>query len=221
MRSLTCSCSQRAKLNILIKKIKKNNIQSSYLKKLDSSFTSDIKRIQSKINIIPCPNTEEICEIFTTPNMGRGVRAIISLPKCSKIGCYIGPVKEGNFNDERWKYSFQYVFKNSSVDGSSIESMMSLLNHSDKPNCDVFYEIHKVEEIEEIHLTFILSKDVKRGEEIYIDYGESYWRHASELGIIKDTRQRLITEYFNSYYKYYWRQIGQIFPIFIQQFMHS
>ncbi len=200
MRSLTCSCSQRAKLNILIKKIKKNNIQPSYLKKLDSTFIADIKSIQSKTKTIHCPKTEEICEIFTTPNMGRGVRAKISLPKSAKIGCYIGPIKEGHYYDERWKYSFQYVFKKYSVDGSSIESIMSLLNHSDKPNCDVLYEIHKVEDIEEIHLTFILSKDVKRGEEIYIDYGKEYWEFASKSGIIKETRQRLITEYFNSYY---------------------
>jgi len=196
MRTLTCTCVQRAKFNTLIKSIKKNNISKSCFKKLDSSFTSDLKKIKEN-PVIECPKTDDFCEIFQTPNMGRGVRAKIDLLKNTKIGCYIGPIVTNENKDVDWIYAFQYVFKNTGVDGSKIESMTSLLNHADKPNCDVFFQIHSIYGIEEIHLTFFLNKDVKMGEEIFIDYGTEYWENAKLKGINKDIKQKLITDYFH------------------------
>ena len=199
MRSLTCTCTQRAKINTLVKTIKKDSIPKSYLQRLDSLFVKDIERIKSD-GAFECPNTEEICELFETPFMGKGVRAIKDISKSAKIGCYIGPIIVGNTVDENWKYTYQYVFKNSAVDGSTKESFTSFFNHSDNPNCDVHYELHNVADLEEIHITFFLKRDVKKGEEIFIDYGPDYWIYAETLGIKKDIRQTLITDYFNYYF---------------------
>lgn len=201
MKSLTCNCAQRAKINQLIKSIKKDDFSQSYLKKLDRTFVKELPKIKCK-PIIPCPPTESLCEIFSTPNMGRGIRAKVELFKGEKIGCYIGSIKAESYTDETWKYAFQYTFKDYSIDGSSIESMMSLLNHSDNPNCNVDYEIHKVDGIEEIHLTFFLLKDVLPGQEIFIDYGQEYWEYANKNGIHKDIKQKLITDYFTILGKY-------------------
>jgi len=198
MKNLTCSCSQHAKIKILIKTIRKKDILPDYyLKKLDSTFKSDINKIKNG-PVVECADTDNLCEVFNTPNMGRGVRVKRDLVKNLRVGCYIGPIIQDKdyTNDENWKYQFQYIFKNSSIDGSTEESIMSLLNHSDKPNCDVEYEIHMINGIEEIHLTFILNKDVKKDDELYIDYGRQYWEHAAKLGIYKDIKQKLITDFF-------------------------
>ncbi len=196
MKNLTCSCYNRVKMKVLIKTIqKKEKIPDYYLKKLDSSFKSSIQKIKKEY-ITECPNTEEFCEVFNTPNMGRGIRAKMDLLKDTKIGCYIGPIIDNYVSDDKWKYYFQYVFKTMSIDGSGIETMMSLMNHSDKPNCDVPFEIHLVNGFEEIHITFVLNRDVKKGDEIFIDYGDEYWTYAAKVGINKDIRQKLITDYF-------------------------
>lgn len=201
MKTITCSCVHRAKLNTLIKTIKKDKIPDYCLKKLDSGFKSNLNRIKNNL-VIRCPDTEELCEIFKTPNMGYGVRVKKDLSENTKIGCYIGPLIFGkNDDDEKWIYSFQYVFSDSAIDGSTKESMTSLLNHSNKPNCNVDFEIHSVDGIEEIHLTFCLNKDVKMGEEVFIDYGEDYWRYAVKLGIRRDIKQTLITDYYGKIYK--------------------
>jgi len=198
MKYISCSCVQRAKLNSIVKSIKKKKYSDKFLSKnFDKSFIKDMDKMLEK-KIISCPDTECLCEVFTTPNMGRGVRTIQYLEKGTKIGCYIGRLlhkNDKNLNDT-WKYNFQYPFTDFTIDGSTKDSIMSLLNHSDKPNCSSFYEIHKIGEIEEIHITFYLNKDVDIGEELFIDYGDEYWEYSAKIGIRKDKKQKLITDYF-------------------------
>jgi len=146
-----------------------------------------------------CPNSEEMCEIFTTPTMGRGIRAKKHITKGTKIGCYLGTLKH---NTERksgddWRYDFCYGMKNYYIDGSQCESMMSILNHSDSPNVDTKYHIHKINGVEEVHIVFITRNHIMYHEELFIDYGEDYWKGAEKEGIMKQKRQSLITDYFS------------------------
>ena len=130
--------------------------------------------------------------------MGRGVRSKIFIPNNTNIGCYIGNLKHNSESNNDWIYSFQYVLKDYYIDGQNIDSITSLFNHSDNPNVRVFSELHDADELHEVHITFYTNKDIKIGEELFIDYGPSYWISAKEKGIFKDIKQKLITDYFVS-----------------------
>lgn len=200
MKNIRCTCAHRAKLNFINKVIKNRKLfsEKTLKKKLDSDFYKNIDKIAGR-PIINCPNTNEICEVFLTPNMGRGIRAKTSLPKDFCIGCYIGELLKNSEKEENWKYGFCYVLNGYYIDGSTFDSITSLINHSNKPNLDVKFEVHNVDEIMELHITFYTNKEIDPKEELFIDYGSEYWEHAKKLGIRKDCKQRLITEYFVSY----------------------
>jgi len=201
MRNIRCNCSLRAKLNFINKVLKnKNKFSSKVLKKnLDADFQKEIDKIKER-SIIECPNTNEICEVFETPNMGRGIRAKNYIPPNFCIGCYIEDLRKNKDVDEdNWRYSFYYVLNGYYIDGSKLDSITSLINHSNNPNLSIRNEIHIADGIEELHITFYTKREIQPKEELYIDYGPEYWVYAEKNGIRRDTKQRLITEYFNSY----------------------
>jgi len=206
MKNIKCSCTLRAKLNFSSKIIKKKTRYSDKLLNhiFENDFLKNLDKIKEK-GIKSCVNTDEICEVFLTPNMGRGVRAKTFIPEKTNIGCYIGELMHNDRNEEEdiWKYSYHYIFKKYFIDGSSGDSITSFLNHSDKPNVTDTFELHEVNDYEEIHITFYTTCDIHQGEELFIDYGDGYWKYSEKQGIRKDSRQRLITEYFPSYYKIY------------------
>lgn len=197
MGKLRCRCAFKSKLNLL-NKIVKNPAKYSqkYLEHLlEKDFIFDIEKIPKRENI--CHLSENYVEVFNTCNMGKGIRAKMDLIKGQRIGCYMGELKRSKEESEDWRYNFTYAIRGFYIDGKN-GSLMSYLNHSSKPNVDVIWESHKVDDDEEIHLVFRLNKDVEILEELFIDYGEEYWNYAKKQGIIKTTKQRLITEFFSS-----------------------
>jgi SET domain-containing protein len=140
--------------------------------------------------------------------MGKGVRAIKHIPKNTPIGCYMGTVKHQSEirKSDDWRYNFFYALKDYTIDGSNCDSIMSLINHSDKPNIQVSHHLHSIgnpsKPVEEVHIVFITKTDIEPYTELFIDYGEDYWKASKLMGINKQIeqpnthKQKLITDYF-------------------------
>lgn len=184
----------RPKINLLGKIIKnKKKYSKEFLEKiLDKDFINEYTKI--KIDKESCVNSSDKVEIFKTIDMGLGIRAKKDLLGREEIGCYYGELKRKG-DSVGWKYDFGYALKDYYIDGE-MGGYMSYLNHSDNPNVDVIWKMHDIGTNNELHLVFRLNKNVKKGEELFIDYGEEYWEYARKIGIIKTTKQKLITEFF-------------------------
>ena len=85
--------------------------------------------------------------------------------------------------DQHVPIPFTLVNENDPAHFDSIEGGMSphrpfcYLNHADKPNCEVVGVAKGRPE----RLYLVLLKNVKRGTELTIDYGEEYWRLISTM----------------------------------------
>ena len=170
-------------------------------KECDPVFFNKLKKEKLSKKSIPCPCTTKYCETFETESMGIGVRTKKFIPSGTKIGCYLGTLK--NLNDKKrkddWRYDFQYLFKKYYVDGSNKLSIMSYVNHSNDDNVNVLYELHSTNSGEECHIVYQTKNDIEMNEEVFIDYGNDYWNfYHKEKGNKKENKkQRLITDYFN------------------------
>ena len=162
----------------------------------DFFFNELLKKNIEKMSVkCPCSSSNQYCELFKTLNMGYGVRSKKYIPFGTKIGCYLGTIK--NMNDREiiddWRYDFQYIFNKYYVDGSNKLSLMSSVNHSIDNNIHILYELHYTEELkEECHIVFQASKDIEMNEELFINYGDDYWNHFNK----QNKNQKLITDYF-------------------------
>ena len=193
MGGLRYKSAYRPKVNLLGKIVKdRKRYGRDYLEKiLDKDFLESLSK--NCIKRGECMIPEEYVEIYETLEMGKGIRLRRDMEKNMEIGCYLGELKgKGDMSDG--VYNFAYALKDFYVDGKN-GSLMSFCNHSDKPNVDVVWRMHNVGN-DELHLVFRLNKDVKKGEELFIDYGDGYWEWMKNNSVIKTTRQRLITEFF-------------------------
>jgi SET domain-containing protein len=163
------------------------------------------KKLNKPFEISTCPDTSKYCEIFDTEFIGQGVRAIDYIPKNTVIGCYLGCIKLQRTDKVDWKYSFAFALNPYVIDGSDKKSMMSIVNHSRDPNVDIDYQYHIVDGKKQCHIVFITKKHIFTGEELYIDYGDDYWKWASKNGMIElgrmvlerpNKKQKKITDYF-------------------------
>lgn len=73
-------------------------------------------------------------------------------------------------NDTKSKFVERYAFDFDGVQVCTVLGIASLCNHSDDANAEI--------EIDEERRTYRLLalRDIKRGEEILIDYGADYWQ---------------------------------------------
>ncbi len=173
--------------------------------KLETSLYNKIVRHKKKgidLYIGKCPNSDEFCEIVETDTMGDGVIAIQDIPSKTAIGCYIGCIDLTNAKTYDWRYAFAYGLNGYIIDGSEKKSMMSIINHSRNPNVNVEYVYHLVNGKKQIHIVFITAENIRKGDELFIDYGDEYWIYAKSLGINEIDRderplkQQKITDYF-------------------------
>ncbi len=166
----------------------------------DSSFYNEL--IHNKIPKMSsrCPNSDIYCEVFQTETMGRGIRAKVFIPRGTTVGCYLGILKHVNDRQstDEWRYDFAFTFNKFFIDGSNIKSLMSLVNHSHNNNIVAEYRLHNTEYMEECHIAFIATTDITHGEELFIDYGNEYWKYYEKQKNILpiDKNQPLITDYF-------------------------
>jgi len=193
MGGLRYKSAYRPKVNLLGKIVKnRKRYDKDYLARvLDKDFMESLSKrcIKSGECMVP----EDYVEVYETVDMGKGIRAKKGLEKGMEIGCYLGELKSSGDRSDG-VYDFAYALKGFYVDGKN-GSLMSFCNHSDRPNVDVIWRMHNVGN-DELHLVFRLNRDVKKGEELFIDYGEEYWEGMKKNGVIKTTRQRLITDFF-------------------------
>jgi SET domain-containing protein len=98
---------------------------------------------------------------------GMGFFADEEIKNGTKIVQYIGPkVLNKNADEEPHDYFF-WVNKKYSIDGSPLYNMARYVNYSHDPNAE------SVDEGGKIYFTAI--KDIKKGEEITIDYGDWHY----------------------------------------------
>jgi len=195
MPKLHYSGSIRPKIRLLNKIIKSpQKYSDKFKKKLIDSYSKDtFEKINQLDEKCVCVESEELCELFDTLNMGKGIRAKCDLKAGTRIGCYLGnliPNKEVSLGN---KYIYQYFLKNYCIDGMENNGLMSYLNHMRNPNVGEVWRLHMVDGNGELHLEFYLKKDVAKGKELFIDYGSDYWKLDPWK---EDKKQTFITDFF-------------------------
>ncbi len=66
-----------------------------------------------------------------------------------------------------WKYVFNPIYRNSSQTAVAL-GYCSMYNHSSDPNIRYIQDCDRI-------MRFIAVKTIKRGEEMFINYGKEYW----------------------------------------------
>lgn len=113
-----------------------------------------------------------LVKVGTSLVAGRGIFAAVDLPKNYILAKYCSKTKIGK--PPRWGTYYGLVFGDNSefyVDGltpdGKIEEWSALINHSSAFNCKF-----------DVHRNIVTTKKVKRGDEMFIDYGANYWKDA-------------------------------------------
>lgn len=189
----------RPKLRFLCSSlIKEKPISKNYQKYLSDDFI-----FGSKDNFMPsreCSvNLDKYVNILDTDFIGKGAFAREDIPKDTYLGCYLGEYVYDIVckSFEETMYYFSTVFHNYAVNG---KNATRYFNHSDDFNVSVMDVIHE----NDIHNGFYTNKDIKKGEQLFIDYGDGYWKKAEKYGYFKyEDDPYLNSEYLNSEYLNY------------------
>ena len=200
MKTNTCVCmSDREESNLLVDMMMNpSSYNDYYLKtKLDICVYNQIKRMGAITEVGMCAETNDMCEIFDTEKMGKGVRALTYIHEGTLIGCYLGKLCRNKdvLPGRDWRYDYAYGLKGWFIDASDKLCEMAMVNHSRKKvNVAVEYEVHGVPyeeysepdcEVVECHIAFRARKDIEKGTELFIDYGDDYWRFAKKMGCLE------------------------------------
>ena len=121
---------------------------------------------------------EENFEIKTSsiPKSGKGVFSLIQIKKGDTIGSYIGRyMKDKEFESGKHEnnHYILYICKDCYIDAEDLKksNYTRFINHSKKPNCKfVVSTRHKTARVEAL-------RNIKIGEELYLDYGPEFWIH--------------------------------------------
>ncbi len=117
---------------------------------------------KEKINI----NLKKFIKIKRGIN-GLGLFTDIDIKKGEFIIEYWGDIiSEKEANVRGGKYLFQ-TSSNRHVDGSTRQNIARYVNHSCRPNCET--------EIKRGQIFISSIKNIKKGEELFYDYGKEYW----------------------------------------------
>ncbi|MBS3168436.1 SET domain-containing protein-lysine N-methyltransferase [Candidatus Woesearchaeota archaeon] len=122
----------------------------------------------------------EYIEVRDSKIHNNGVFAVKDIPKGTKIIEYVGNKITKSQSDKRSdeileenkknsSYGAVYIFelnKKYDLDGSVEWNTAKYINHSCSPNCEV--------NIIKGHIWIISSKDIKKGEELFYNYGYEY-----------------------------------------------
>ena len=183
----------RPKLRYLCSLMKEHkSIPKHYQKFLDNDF---IFRTKEKVNLMPskdcCCNVNKYLEVKETDSMGKGVFAREDIKEGTYLGCYLGEyvlyIPCSSF--EETMYYFSTAIHNYAVDG---KNMLRYFNHSDDHNVDVLDVIHEGD----IHNGFFANKEIKKGEQLYINYGDEYWKKAEVFGYFKYEENPYLENYY-------------------------
>ena len=108
--------------------------------------------------------------------VGFGVFANARLKKGEMVGEYTGEVKKGD-SSSKSAYIFAFMIygnfmANYVLDAEKAGNEMRFVNHSQTPNLDFKYVFSQGQ----WHIIFVANRDVKVGEQLFINYGSSYWK---------------------------------------------
>ncbi len=110
--------------------------------------------------------------------IGFGVFAYEDIPAEAYIGEYTGLVRQLNrLHPDHNAYCFQYPTRFWSwnymiIDALRAGNELRFINHSDIPNLKPACLLDRGL----LHLVFLANRDLKKGEQLTIDYGSDYWR---------------------------------------------
>ncbi|NNE92313.1 MAG: SET domain-containing protein-lysine N-methyltransferase [Verrucomicrobiales bacterium] len=137
----------------------------------------------------------EWCEIRESPIHGRGLYATKNIPNETYVIEYVGERVDKEESDRRgWDRigraketgeAAVYIFTLNDewdIDGSVEENAARLINHSCAPNCEAYI---CGEEDEEQSIWICAIRDIKKGEELFFNYGfdlESFEDHPCYCG---------------------------------------
>lgn len=108
------------------------------------------------------------------PHKGYGLFANEDLKKGKWIGQYTGVLRKFHFRkDQKNAYCFEYFSKSSfTIDAKDKGNLTRFINHSYQPNLTprlIFLEPF-------LHIVFLTSQAIKKGDELTYDYGIDYWK---------------------------------------------
>jgi hypothetical protein len=111
---------------------------------------------------------------------GWGVFAERDFKQMDFIGEYVGVVRKKRKKDRTNSYCFEYaVAKGEStrfiIDAEKQGNITRFLNHSPKPNLSsTIAVVHRIPRV-----IFYARRPIKKGEQLYYDYGPDYWKRRS------------------------------------------
>ncbi|EEP81060.1 conserved hypothetical protein [Uncinocarpus reesii 1704] len=147
-------------------------------------------------------------EIFQTRNRGFGLRSADFIQAGQYIDCYLGEVvtkveaddREAATSNNRASYLFSLDFLVDQddddiyvVDGRKFGSVTRFMNHSCKPNCQMFPVSHNHADQHIFGLAFFAVTDIPPGKELTFDYHPN-WKSDGNLDIDPDAVKCLCGE---------------------------
>nr|XP_039251264.1 histone-lysine N-methyltransferase EHMT1-like [Styela clava] len=122
-------------------------------------------------------------QVFRTPNIGWGVRALEPIPRGSFVCEYIGEViADGDARDDDF-YLFDLDNKPGGsycIDGRSYGNVSRYLNHHCEPNLVPVRFFFDHQDSNFPRIAFFAMKDIAVGEQLCFDYGSGFWDEKCE-----------------------------------------
>jgi hypothetical protein len=111
---------------------------------------------------------------YVSQNMGFGLFSAQNFKQDDYIGEFCGVVtSKHNEISEHYDYNYFNDKSNIAIAPRKTGNEMQFINHSYNPNCD-WLKIIGFDN--KYHIIIIAVKEIKIGEQIYINYGEEYWK---------------------------------------------
>ncbi|XP_041644377.1 histone-lysine N-methyltransferase EHMT1a [Cheilinus undulatus] len=125
-------------------------------------------------------------QLFRTPKMGWGVRALQDIPQGTFICEYVGEIITDAEADKRENDSFLFTLDNKVGDVHCIDARLfgnigRFINHLCEPNLLAVRVFTMHQDLRFPRIAFFSSKSIKAGDQIGFDYGDHYWRVKSKF----------------------------------------
>lgn len=110
---------------------------------------------------------------FISQNLGFGIFANQEFLEGDFLGEFCGKVTT-NLNSESKHYYFRYINNTDYIIAPrNTGNEMQFVNHSYTPNCDW---LRIIGNDNKYHIIIVAIKEIKKGEELLVNYGEEYWK---------------------------------------------
>ncbi|XP_028297626.1 histone-lysine N-methyltransferase EHMT2-like isoform X1 [Gouania willdenowi] len=119
-------------------------------------------------------------QLYRTPNMGWGVRALQDIPQGSFICEYVGELISDAEADERENDSYMFDLDNKDgevycIDGRYYGNISRFINHLCESNVFPLRVFMLHQDLRFPRIAIFSSRDILSGQELGLDYGERFW----------------------------------------------